>query len=47
MTVTTTMAMLDTYPESIDLDRPRLAATIDALTACGEACTACADGGLP
>jgi hypothetical protein len=40
---TTTMPMLETYPQSITLDRTKLAATIDTLIACSEACTACAD----
>jgi hypothetical protein len=42
----TTMPMLDTYPKSINLDRTKLAAAIDALIACAEACTACADACL-
>ena len=42
----TTMSMLETYPESINLDRAKLAAAIDALSACGGACTACADACL-
>jgi hypothetical protein len=41
--VTTTMPMLETCPQSISLDRAKLAAAIDALIACSEACTACAD----
>jgi hypothetical protein len=43
---TTTMPMLETYPKSINLDRAKLAATVDALIACSEACTACADACL-
>ena len=43
---TTTMAMLDSYPAEINLDRGKLAATIDALIACSQACTACADACL-
>jgi hypothetical protein len=43
---TTTMPMLDTYPRTINLDRRRLADTIDSLIACSEACTACADACL-
>jgi hypothetical protein len=43
---TTTMPMLETYPAEINLDRQKLAATIDALIACAEACTACADACL-
>ncbi|MEU4420249.1 four-helix bundle copper-binding protein [Actinoplanes sp. NPDC024001] len=43
---TTTMSMLETYPKSINLDRAKLAAAIDALISCSEACTACADACL-
>ena len=43
---TTTIPMLETYPQPINLDRTKLAATIDALIACSEACTACADACL-
>ncbi|HWG98223.1 MAG TPA: four-helix bundle copper-binding protein [Pilimelia sp.] len=43
---TTTLPMLETYPAEINLDRRQLAATIDALIACSEACTACADACL-
>jgi hypothetical protein len=42
----TTMPMLDTYPAEINLDRAKLAATLDALIECSEACTACADACL-
>ncbi|MEU1396921.1 four-helix bundle copper-binding protein [Micromonospora zamorensis] len=42
----TTMSMLETYPKSINLDRPKLAAAIDALNDCAQACTACADACL-
>jgi hypothetical protein len=42
----TTMQMLETYPAEINLDRGKLAATIDALIGCSEACTACADACL-
>jgi hypothetical protein len=42
----TTTQMLETYPAEINLDRGKLAATIDALTSCSEACTACADACL-
>jgi len=42
----TTLPMLETYPQSINLDRRKLAATIDTLIACSEACTACADACL-
>lgn len=44
--MTTTMPMLETYPAEINLDRAKLAETIDALIACAEACTACADACL-
>src|SRR5215207_6736275 len=43
---TTTMPMLDAYPQSINLDRAKLAGAIEALTSCSEACTACADACL-
>lgn len=43
---TTTLPMLETYPQPINLDRGRLAATIDTLLACSEACTECADACL-
>jgi hypothetical protein len=38
--------MLDTYPAEINLDRGKLAAAIDSLIQCAEACTACADACL-
>ncbi|MFF5229636.1 four-helix bundle copper-binding protein [Dactylosporangium sp. NPDC000521] len=44
--MTTTMPMLETYPQTINLDRAKLAGAIDALIACSEACTACADACL-
>jgi hypothetical protein len=44
--MTTTMPMLEAYPKSINLDRGALAGAIDALIACGQACTACADACL-
>ncbi|GAB7046643.1 four-helix bundle copper-binding protein [Catenuloplanes indicus] len=40
---TTTLPMLDSYPQTIDLDRQKLAAAIDTLNACSQACTACGD----
>jgi hypothetical protein len=40
------MPMLQTHPQSITLDRQKLATAIDALTACAEACTACGDACL-
>lgn len=46
MTTTTTMPMLETHPRPANLDRTRLAATIDTLIMCSEACTACADACL-
>jgi hypothetical protein len=42
----TTLPMLETYPQSINLDRAVLASTIDTLIECSEACTACADACL-
>ncbi|GLZ57218.1 hypothetical protein Misp05_07940 [Micromonospora sp. NBRC 107095] len=36
------MPMLETYPKSVNLDRAKLAAAIDALNDCAQACTACA-----
>jgi hypothetical protein len=44
--MTTTLSMLETYPQSINLDRARLADAIDTVTTCAEACTACADACL-
>jgi hypothetical protein len=41
-----TIPMLETYPQEINLDRRQLAAAIDSLIACSEACTACADACL-
>ncbi|GAA1803857.1 four-helix bundle copper-binding protein [Luedemannella flava] len=38
--------MLETYPQPINLDRSVLADAIDALVACSQACTACADACL-
>ncbi|HWB71235.1 MAG TPA: four-helix bundle copper-binding protein [Egibacteraceae bacterium] len=35
--------MLDTYPRTFNVDAGVLAATIDALNDCAQACTACAD----
>ena len=35
--------MLDTYPRDFNLDAQVLAAAIDALSDCAQACTACAD----
>jgi len=35
--------LLDTYPRDVNLDADLLAATIDALSDCTQACTACAD----
>ncbi|NBE84817.1 hypothetical protein [Micromonospora rubida] len=37
----TTSVMLKAYPAEINLDRDRLALTIDALTSWAQACTAC------
>lgn len=44
--MTTTLSMLETHPRRADVDRTRLAAAIDALNACAETCTACADACL-
>lgn len=44
--MTATMPMIQTYPATIDLDRPLLARTVDALINCSETCTACADACL-
>jgi hypothetical protein len=44
--MTATMAMLNAYPKPINVDRTKLAAAVDALTACSGACTACADACL-
>jgi hypothetical protein len=46
MTTTTTMPMLETHPRPANIDRTQLAATIDTLIMCSEACTACADACL-
>ncbi|GIF66176.1 hypothetical protein Ais01nite_42110 [Asanoa ishikariensis] len=43
---TSTLPMLENYPQAISLDRIQLAATIDILDDCAEACTACADACL-
>lgn len=42
----TTMPMMNSYPAEINLDRQKLARTIDAILSCSEACTACADACL-
>jgi uncharacterized membrane protein len=44
--MTTTLSMLETHPRRANVDRTRLAAVIDALNACAETCTACADACL-
>jgi len=41
-----TAEMIDTHPAQINLDRDLLARTVDALVACSQACTACADACL-
>lgn len=38
--------LLDSYPRTVTTDADVLAATIDALNDCAQACTACADGDL-
>jgi hypothetical protein len=40
------MSMLEAYPKSINLDRAKLAAVIDTLNSCAQACTTCADACL-
>lgn len=42
----TTRPMLATYPAEINLDRDLLSRTIDAVLACAQACTSCADSCL-
>jgi len=42
----TSAAMINSYPSDIQLDRELLARAIDALTACSQTCTACADACL-
>lgn len=44
--MTTTTAMLETYPKPISLDHRKLAATIDALIECAQTCAFCADACL-
>lgn len=44
--MTTTKPMLDTYPADTIVDRAVLAATIDAVNDCAQACTSCADACL-
>lgn len=44
--MTTTLPMLETHPRPYTVDRAQLAATIDAVADCAEACTACADACL-
>jgi hypothetical protein len=41
-----TLAMFQTHPLEINLDRGQLASVIDLLNECAEACTACADACL-
>jgi hypothetical protein len=43
---TTTASMMDNYPQTINLDRQKLAVAIDTLIACSQTCTACADACL-
>ena len=38
--------MLQTYPKSMNLDRALLAAAIETVAVCSQACTACADACL-
>lgn len=44
--MTYTQQMIDAYPAEINLDRGQLARSIDALMACAQSCTACADACL-
>jgi uncharacterized membrane protein len=44
--MTSTMPMLRTYPAETELDQGRLATAIDAMIACAQTCTACADACL-
>ena len=44
--MTVTAEIMRTYPAEITMDRQMMAATVDALTDCAEACTACADSCL-
>ncbi|WP_241661129.1 four-helix bundle copper-binding protein [Thermomonospora catenispora] len=44
--MTYTAQMLETYPADVHLDHRRLASVIDRLTACAQACAACADACL-
>jgi hypothetical protein len=46
MTTTSTVPMLENHPAPIGIERVQLAATIDTLIMCSEACTACADACL-
>lgn len=41
-----TSEMMETYPAGINLDRRLLAGAVDALFACSQACTSCADSCL-
>lgn len=41
-----TTEMLQTYPKTMNLDRDLLAAAIEAIVGCSQACTACADACL-
>ncbi|WP_275001465.1 four-helix bundle copper-binding protein [Promicromonospora iranensis] len=41
-----TTEMLQTYPRTMNLDRELLAAAIEAIVGCSQACTACADACL-
>ncbi len=41
-----TVEMMNSHPAEINLDRDLLARTVDALVACSQACTACADACL-
>ena len=44
--MTNTTRMIETYPAEINLDRRLLGEAIDAVVACSQTCTACADACL-
>lgn len=44
--MTNAKAMLDTYPRSFNIDAQLLANTVDALVACANTCSQCADACL-
>ncbi|MFD1717772.1 four-helix bundle copper-binding protein [Georgenia deserti] len=42
----TSAAMIETYPGEVEADHQRLSSALDALIACAQTCTACADACL-